>query len=110
MNTKFSIKYLSGGDDIFGPNFGGATIYTNLRVGYGKECPNLGKFFDNLKFSLDTENKVMGYILFDKMEDGKAADKWLTENPDLWKPWLDGVTTIDGQPGLAAVKASLSLK
>lgn len=109
MNTKFSIKYLSGGDQVFGPNFGGATIFTNLRVGYGKECPNLGKFFDNLKFSLSTENTVMGYILFDKMEDGKAADKWLKGNVDLWKPWLDGVTTIDGQPGLPAVKASLGL-
>ena len=109
MNTKFSIKYLSGGDDVFGPNFGGATIFTNLRVGYGKECPNLGKFFDNLKFSLNTENTVMGYILFDKMEGEKAADKWLKANVDTWSPWLSGVTTIDGKPGLAAVKTSLGL-
>ena len=109
MNTKFSIKYLSGGDDVFGPNFGGATIFTNLRVGYGKECPNLGKFFDNLKFSLNTENTVMGYILFDKMEGDKAADKWLKANVNTWSPWLAGVTTIDGQPGLAAVKTSLGL-
>ena len=28
------MKYLDGGDDVFGPNFGGATIYTNVRAGY----------------------------------------------------------------------------
>ena len=109
MNTKFSIKYLSGGDDVFGPNFGGATIFTNLRTGYGKDCPNLGKFFDNLKFSLNTENTVMGYILFDKMDGDKAAEKWLKANPDQWKPWLAGIETIDGQPGLPAVQKSLGL-
>jgi hypothetical protein len=24
MNTKFKMRYLSGGDDTFGPNYGGA--------------------------------------------------------------------------------------
>ncbi len=109
MNTKFSIKYLSGGDDVFGPDFGGATIFTNIRAGYGKECPNLGKFFDNLKFSLGTENTVMGYILFDGMDGDKAAEKWLKANPDQWKPWLEGVQTIDGQPALPAVMKNLGL-
>lgn len=109
MNTKFSIKYLSGGDDVFGPNFGGATIFTNVRVGYGNDCPNAGKFIKNLKFNLNTENVVMGYILFDSMDGEKAAQKWLKANPDQWKPWLDGVTTIDGKPGVAAVLASLGM-
>ena len=109
MNSKYSIKYLSGGDDVFGPNFGGAEIFTNLRAGYGTECPNLGAFFKGLTFQLDTENKVMGSILFDGMEADKAAEKWLKAEPDVWKGWLAGVTTIDGQPGLPAVRKSLGL-
>jgi glycine betaine/proline transport system substrate-binding protein len=109
MNTKYKIKYLEGGDEAFGPNFGGAEIFTNLRAGYAKECPNLGGFFNKLKFELDTENKVMGYILFDSMEADKAAEKWLKEEPKAWAGWLDGVTTIDGQPALPAVKKSLGL-
>jgi glycine betaine/proline transport system substrate-binding protein len=109
MNTKYQIKYLDGGDDVFGPNYGGAEIFTNLRAGYSAECPNLGKFFNGLKFQLDTENKVMGYILFDGMEADKAAEKWLKEEPGVWKAWLDGVTTMDGQPALPAVQKSLGL-
>ncbi|WP_197027219.1 choline ABC transporter substrate-binding protein [Methylopila sp. 73B] len=109
MNTKYSIKYLEGGDDVFGPNLGGAEIYTNLRAGYAGECPNLGAFFNKLTFTLDTENKVMGSILFDGMEGAKAAETWLKAEPDAWKGWLDGVTTLDGQPALPAVRKSLGL-
>ena len=109
MNTRHSIKYLSGGDDVFGPNFGGAEVYTNIRAGWAKECPNAGKLITNLKFSLTAENTIMDYILNESLEPEKAAAKWLKTNVDTWSPWLEGVTTFDGKPGLAAVKAALKL-
>ena len=43
MNMRFDMRYLSGGDSVFGPNFGGATIYTDVRAGYVQECPNVGR-------------------------------------------------------------------
>jgi glycine betaine/proline transport system substrate-binding protein len=110
MNTKFKIRYLEGGDDVFGPNLGGATIYTNVRAGLLGECANLGQFLKNLKFSLDMENKVMGAILFDKMEADKAAADYLKANAKVLDGWLANVTTFDGKPGLPAVKASLGVK
>ncbi|ODN69465.1 choline ABC transporter substrate-binding protein [Methylobrevis pamukkalensis] len=109
MNANFEMEYLSGGDDVFGPNYGGATVHTNVRAGYIAECPNAGKFITNLKFTLPVENVVMGYILDGGMDPETAATTWLKENPDALGPWLDGVTTFDGQPGLDAVKASLGL-
>ena len=71
MNVNFKIQYLSGGDDSFGPNFGGAVVYTNERAGFAAE--------------------------------------WLKTNPPELTGWLDGVTTFDGKPGLAAVQKSLGL-
>lgn len=109
MNTRYKIEYLSGGDDVFGPNFGGAEVFTNIRKGWVKECPNAGHFIGNLKFNLDTENVVMDYILNEGLEPEKAATRWLKANPDVWAPWLGGVTTFSGEPGLPAVKASLGL-
>lgn len=109
MNAKFDMKYLEGGDDVFGPDYGGATIYTNVRAGWLEECPNAGKFISNLRFSLQMENEVMSAILNDGVEAKPAARAWLTANPDAWTNWLDGVTTFDGQPGLDAVKAHLGL-
>lgn len=109
MNSKFKMKYLEGGDDVFGPNLGGATIYTNTRAGYSKDCPNMGKLLTNLTFTLKMENEIMGAILFDKQEADKAAAAWLKANPAILDKWLDGVTTLDGKPGLPAVKAALGL-
>ena len=109
MNARFEMAYLEGGDDVFGPNFGGATIYTNTRKNLSVECPNLGKFVSNLKFTLPFENEIMGDILDNGADPKDAAKAWLKAHPDTLVPWLDGVTTRDGKDGLAAVKASLGL-
>jgi glycine betaine/proline transport system substrate-binding protein len=110
MNTKFKIKYLEGGDDVFGPNLGGATVYTNVRANYLNDCPNVGKLIKNLRFDLSMENQIMGAILFDKVEADKAAVAWLKANPKMIDGWLKDVTTVDGKQGLPAVKASLGIK
>ncbi len=107
MNKNFKMTYLTGGDDFFGPNLGGATVYTNTRGGYVAECPNQGKLLTNLVFSLDMENQIMGAILDDKQDPEAAAKVWLAANEAEWKPWLDGVTTKDGGDAVAAVEAAL---
>ncbi len=109
MNANFEMAYLSGGDDVFGPNFGGATVYTNVRKNYLLDCPNVGKLLKNLKFSLAMENEIMGAILNDGEEPNKAAAAWLKANPGVLDGWLDGVTTFEGGDGMAAVKAKLGL-
>lgn len=107
MNAKFKMTYLTGGDDYFGPNFGGATVYTNTRAGYVAECPNVGKLLTNLSFTLDMENAIMSAIQNDGIDPGTAAKTWLAANPDALGPWLDGVTTKDGGDAMAAVTAAL---
>jgi glycine betaine/proline transport system substrate-binding protein len=107
MNANFKMTYLTGGDDFFGPNLGGATVFTNTRGGYVTECPNQGKFLQNLVFSLEMENGIMAAILDKGEEPAAAAKEWMVANEAAWKPWLDGVTTKDGGDAVAAVEASL---
>ncbi len=107
MNANFKMSYLTGGDDYFGPNLGGATVATNTRAGYVAECPNTGKLLSNLVFSLPMENEIMGAILNDGTDPEAAAKAWLTANPATWQAWLDGVTTKDGGDAVAAVTAAL---
>ena len=110
MNTNFKLTYLTGGDDIFGPDFGGAKVYTNVRAGYLDECPNVGAMLKNLTFSLDMENHIMGKILNDGKEPEAAASEWLKANPSAIEPWLAGVKTRDGKgDALAAAKTGLGL-
>lgn len=42
MNICFQMKYLEGGDDFFGFNYGGVIIYINVCKGYVQECVNVG--------------------------------------------------------------------
>ena len=109
MNSNFKLTYLTGGDEVFGPNFGGAEVFTNVRAGYTQECTNVGTFIKNLKFSLPMENQIMGGILNDDQEPEAAATTWLKANGAAIEPWFAGVTTKDGKPGLDAVKAKLGL-
>jgi glycine betaine/proline transport system substrate-binding protein len=109
MNANFDMTYLTGGDEFFGPNLGGATVATNTRAGYVAECPNVGKLLQNLSFSLAMENEIMGKILNDGADPADAAKEWLTANPDTVTPWLEGVTTKDGGDAVAAVKGALGL-
>ncbi len=103
MNSNFDIDYLSGGDDYFGPNYGGATVFTTVRKGYLEECPNVGQLLNNLEFSLEMENQIMGWILDDNMQPEKAANKWLKANPQTLNGWLKNVKTFKGQEGLPKV-------
>jgi len=108
MNANIEMEYLAGGDEVFGPNFGGATVHTNVRAGYATECPNLGRLFTNMVFSLDMENEIMGAILNDGADPKEAAAAWLKRNPETTEPWLEGVTTSDGGDAAAAVAAKLA--
>ena len=109
MNANFDMGYLEGGDDYFGPNLGGATVYTNTRKGYVAECENVGALLKNLKFSLAMENEIMGAILNDGAKPEVAAVAWMKNNPDMVMGWLEGVKTIDGGDAKAAVKSALGL-
>ncbi|XKG58274.1 choline ABC transporter substrate-binding protein [Caenispirillum salinarum] len=108
MNANIDMKYLSGGDDIFGPNYGGATVYTNVRQGFMEECPNVGKLIDNMTFSLSMENEIMSSIINDNMKPEAAATEWLKDNTEAALAWLDGVTTADGGDAEAALKEALA--
>ena len=106
MNMRFDLKYLSGGDAVFGPNYGGATIYTITRNGYSAECPNVGRLLANVKFSLRGESEMMAAILDRHEQPNIAAAEWLKANPTATKEWLEGVLTLDGKPAYAALAHS----
>lgn len=103
MNVSMKIDYLSGGDDVFGANYGEAKVLTVTPPDYAARCPNVARLVDNLKFSTDIENHVMTPIM-NKTDPNKAAKDWLKANPAVLDKWLAGVKTFDGKDGLAAVK------
>ncbi len=108
MNSNFDMAYLSDADEYFGPNLGGATVYTNTRGGYVEECPNVGQLLNNLSFTLEMENELMADIMDDGEQPRDAARAYLQAHDGILDEWLDGVTTRDGEPGAPAVRAALN--
>lgn len=106
MNLQLKMKYLAGGDEVFGPNYGEAKVYTAVSAGYEARCPNVATFLKNLQFGTTMENEVMLAIV-DKAKPEKAARDWLTKNPQAVEPWLTGVKTFKGEDALAAFKKAL---
>lgn len=107
MNSHFDMAYLSGGDDVFGPNFGADTVRTVARPKFDGDCPNAAKLLGQIKFTMDYENSGMARILDDDLPASDAALEMMRKNPDLVYSWLDGVTTRDGKPARVAVEALL---
>lgn len=109
MNVRFKMAYLTEGKDMFGPKDGAASVLTNTRAGFSKDCPNLGKFLSNLSFTVEAEDLMMSYILDQGMAPRDAATRWLKDNPAVLDGWLKDVTTTAGQPALPAARAALGL-
>ncbi|KDN26506.1 glycine/betaine ABC transporter substrate-binding protein [Vibrio fortis] len=107
MNSNVEMEYLDGGDDFFGPNYGGANVYTNVRANYLSECSNVGQLLQNLEFSLEMENELMEAILNQNVQPNKAAQQWLNSNPQQVEAWLKNVKTLKGDSAQDAVSAYL---
>ncbi len=108
MNIQMKINYLSGGDDVFGPNYGEARVYTLTNTDFLTRCPNAGKFVSNLRFTTDLENRLMQPVM-NKERPQEAAKAYLKQNPQVLDAWLAGVKTLDGKDGLPAVRQYLGL-
>ncbi len=108
MNTQYDLTYLDGGDDVFGPDFGAAKVYTVVPPDYQERCANVGRLLDNLQFSVEMESQLMEKVL-DKQDPARVARDWIKANPQVLDQWLEGVTTFDGQDGASAVKRHIGL-
>ncbi len=109
MNQIIDMDYLDGSTaETFGPDDGTATVYTNIREGFDREMPNVAHFLKNFKFPIPMMNEIMTMLYEDEdLAPIDAALKWVKANPDIYKGWLEGVKTVDGEPALPAFEVYL---
>jgi glycine betaine/proline transport system substrate-binding protein len=106
MNLRSPIRYLSGGDDVFGPNFGASKVYTMVASGLDTRCPNLYTFLKNFRLTADQQS----WIMLDTFESSKKSvgKTWVKVNKEILKPWLSGVRDKKGNDAEATVRAALA--
>lgn len=104
MNMNFHLTYLTGGEKQFGAS---AEVNTVVGSGYVEKCPNVGHLLKQLTFTIPSENEMMKTISESHTKPAQATKDWMKAHPEAVEKWLDGVTTVDGKPGLPAVQAYL---
>lgn len=95
MNVNFDIAYLDGDTEYFGSNFGASTVETIARKDFAKDCPETVKLLKNLKFSLAMENSLMADIKDNFIDPKSAAWKWMGNNPQQVRRWLEGIEPLN---------------
>jgi len=96
MNQNYDIRYLSGGDDYFGPQQGKASVSTNMRPEFDQSCTNVAQLMRNLQFDASVEEAIMDQVSNQFVPLQRAVRMWLHDNPGQIQQWLQGVTTVDG--------------
>ncbi|HTV51894.1 MAG TPA: choline ABC transporter permease subunit [Steroidobacteraceae bacterium] len=104
MNMRFDLRYLTGGDAVFGPHYGGSSVYTLVRSGYLAQCPNVAQLLKNLVFTLRGESEIMDAILNRHASPEAAATAWVRDHPAQVGDWLQGVATFSGKPAAQALR------
>jgi glycine betaine/proline transport system substrate-binding protein len=105
MNVNIDLQFLNGGADYWGPNQGGATVYTVARKGYAWECPNIGQFLENYEYTVAEQSELAAYIVNDEMDYAEAGQTLIRNHPELIERWFGqggtyqtgAVKTADGE-------------
>jgi glycine betaine/proline transport system substrate-binding protein len=108
MNAQYDLTYLAGGDEVFGPDYGAAKVFTVVPPDYPERCSNVGKLLQNLQFTVPMESELMEMAL-ERDDPTTVAKNWIKANPAILDQWLAGVTTYDGKDAVAAVKKFVGL-
>ncbi|HBX57392.1 choline ABC transporter substrate-binding protein [Pseudomonas sp. UBA2684] len=106
MNIQMPITYLTGSQNVFGPNDGAATVSTVTAPDFAQRCPNADRLLTSLRFTSAQEAELMQPIM-QREAPAKVARAWLKANPAVVKTWLAGVTSFDGKHAAEGVIAGL---
>lgn len=109
MNERIDMTYLTGStDETFGANDGTATVWTNIRKGFGKEQPNVTRLLKQMTFPVSMMNQIMTALhKNNSLTPEEAGLDWVKKHPEIYKKWLKDIKTADGKPAIPAFEKAL---
>ncbi|WP_280541021.1 ABC transporter substrate-binding protein [Chromohalobacter sp. 11-W] len=107
MVPEFDMHILDDPEGIYGKNQGRSDVRTIVAKPFSEANPNLMRLLDQFVLSAAQQSDFIREYGLEERELETVAHEWLQNHPAELAKFLDGVTTRDGEPGLAAVKASL---
>ncbi|OLO12870.1 glycine/betaine ABC transporter [Chromohalobacter japonicus] len=107
MVPEFDMHILDDPEGIYGENQGRSDVRTIVAKSFSEANPNLMRLLDQFVLTAEQQSDFIREYGLEERELETVAREWLQAHPDELADFLEGVTTRDGEPGLAAVKASL---
>lgn len=86
-HVKWSLKYLDDPKKVFGQREHIATI---ARKGLKQDMPEIYAFLDNFRWKPEDMAEVMLMAQDKDTTYAEAAEKWIRQNRDIVKGWIDG--------------------
>ncbi|MBM7624084.1 ABC transporter substrate-binding protein [Sporohalobacter salinus] len=102
MNYVMDIKYLKDPKNVWVN--AESRVNTITRVGFKQDHPQVHKFLTQFKVTNDMSNKWIYYIGYKDQEPEKAAQKWVENNLNIIKSWLNGVKAKNGKDAFKVLK------
>jgi glycine betaine/proline transport system substrate-binding protein len=96
MNSQLSMQYLGDPLETWGPGGGASVVRTVANRGVVERCPNLAKFFQNMKLTTAIEGALMERILEEKLPPAQVAREWLRAHAGEAAAWTRGVQPARG--------------
>ncbi|MDR5876635.1 glycine betaine ABC transporter substrate-binding protein [Vreelandella gomseomensis] len=107
MAPAYDMEILDDPASVFGENNGQSDVRTIVAHAYHSANPNMIRLLDQYELTAAEQSEFIRDFGLDEGELETVARDWLLANPERIETFLEGVTTRDGEPGLAAVRASL---
>lgn len=110
MNIEYDVVYLEDTEDMWGPDGGGSDVRTLLNKPYSEAHPNATRLLDQLTFSADDQSAMIYEFSFEERDPDEVAIEWINQHPDRIEAFVDGVTTIDGEPAWPALQEAFDFE
>ncbi|MEQ6887367.1 ABC transporter substrate-binding protein [Halomonas sp. CS7] len=109
MNIEYDVKFLTDTQDMWGPEGGRSDVRTLVSTAFNESNPNATRLIDQLNFTADDQSAMIRGFSYEEREPEEVALAWLRDNPAKAKVFLEGVTTLDGEPAWPAVQQALEI-
>ncbi|OJA05866.1 glycine betaine ABC transporter substrate-binding protein [Halomonas sp. QHL1] len=107
MAPAYDMEILDDPASVFGENNGQSDVRTIVARAYHAANPNMIRLLDQYELSAAEQSEFIRDFGLEEGELETVARDWLLANPERIESFLEGVTTREGKPGIAAVRASL---
>lgn len=104
MNVVYDLCYLEDPKNIWG---GPSQVDTIANSVFVENSPNVARLLTQFQIESAVQSDwILQYGFEDRPQDEVAAE-WLGNNLGIVETWLEGVTTVDGEPATEAIREAV---